>query len=237
MPPPFKGKPSLAEAKERLSRAGEHLDELKRAIEPIKFKLTHQQSQKFDTGHMEVMIFSPPEVPPRIGTIIGDVCYNLRAALDYLVFNLSAHDSGLDYQGTQFPIENRPKDFRYRVEARGLLGGMNPSHRALIEGLQPYKGCDWAKTLKMVSNPDKHRNLTPVQAGTEPPRMSGPATDLVEAGSPEVSAKIFAGTKMQADVTVATKITFADGLPVVQTLEEIQTQIASTLDAFQPEFE
>jgi hypothetical protein len=160
-PPPYTGKPSLEGAFERLSRAGEHIEELKRAITPIKFELDGvPQQQEMAPGKIGTLVmFNTPTIPPRISAIIGDVCYNLRAALDYLVFNLSALDSGLDYPGTQFPIEDRPKNFRYRVETRGLLGGMNARHRAAIEALQPYKGSQWAKTLKEISNPDKHRNL------------------------------------------------------------------------------
>ncbi len=170
LPPPYNRKPSLCEAFERVTRAGEHLEELKTVIGLIKFEAGAgpTEAEMRETAeqlgnHREIigwMSFETPKVSMGIGILIGETCYNLRSALDYLVFNLSALDSGLDYQGTQFPIEDRQKNFRFRVDRRGILGGMNTTHRAEIEGQQPYKGSKWSKTLKEISNPDKHRGLT-----------------------------------------------------------------------------
>jgi hypothetical protein len=36
--------------------------------------------------------------------LVGEICYNLRSALDYLVFELAKHDSGTRQENTQFPI-------------------------------------------------------------------------------------------------------------------------------------
>jgi len=40
------------------------------------------------------------------------------------------------------------------------LKGVNQRHVASIEGYQPYRRCDWTKTLVSLSNPDKHKRLT-----------------------------------------------------------------------------
>ena len=43
---------------------------------------------------------------------VGEVCYNFRSALDYLIFELAKLDSGVEQGGTQFPIMDSPKDSR-----------------------------------------------------------------------------------------------------------------------------
>jgi hypothetical protein len=241
VPKPYTEKPSLDQAFERIARATEHFEEPKRAIEPLKFKPkpggTMQNSS--EGKHISVMVFDHPTIPLRVGTIIGDVCYNLRAALDYLVFNLSALDSGLDHQGTQFPIEDRAKDFRKRVEARAILGGMNSRHRAMIEGLQPYKGSKWSKTLKIISNPDKHRALTAtgVDARVASRSIEGEVSDLGVVSGPVMSTKFADGKpEMHTEVVVTTLILFADETPVVSTLEELKAQVTQVLQAFKSEF-
>jgi hypothetical protein len=233
-PPPYRGKASLCEAFERITRAGEHLAELKALIGLIKFKIgpgpTEEEIREVakklgpHRGIISGTNFATPDIPMRAGTLIGETCNNLRSALDYLVFNLSALDSGLDYQGTQFPIEDRQKDFRRRVEKRGILGGMNATHQAAIEGLQPYKGSKWSKTLKEISNPDKHRGLTVT------------AIDAMVSGT--VMSTELPDGKQQVHTTmnVGTLILFGDGKPVIQTLEELRTQVSLVLESFNPDF-
>jgi hypothetical protein len=63
----------------------------------------------------------------------------LVAALDYLIFVLAKSDSGVEQDGTQFPVCKR-KEFFDRGR-KTMLKGMSDEHVALIERLQPYKGC------------------------------------------------------------------------------------------------
>jgi hypothetical protein len=98
--------------------------------------------------------------------VIGEIVYNLRSALDYLVFELAGLDSGCIIEGTQFPIERSQKSFKWRVRG-GWLDVLNAAHVAAIEALQPYRGCQWAAVLQNLSNPDKHVHLVPSQAEHE----------------------------------------------------------------------
>ena len=184
------------------------------------------------------MVFSPPQIPLRIGIIIGDVCYNLwRAALDYLVFNLSALNSGLDYQGTQFPIEIRRKDFRRRVEERGVLGGMNVTHRDMIEKLQPCNGSKWSRTLKEISNPDKHRKITVTNVGQNVASRSVQPDDLGNVSGPVMSTGFGDGKpEMHTEVQITTLIVLGDGTPVIEALEQLKTEVTQVLLTFQSEF-
>jgi hypothetical protein len=92
-----------------------------------------------------------------IGIRIGEVCYNLRSALDYLIFELAKLDSCAEQSGTQFPIIDAKEDFEGRgkriflKEGINLLKGINLAHVAAIEQLQPCNGCQWFPSHSMWS--------------------------------------------------------------------------------------
>src|SRR5204863_4438007 len=86
-----------------------------------------------------------------------EMIYNLRAALDYVVFEPARFDSGQTQNGTQFPIEDKPEGFKGRQKT--YLKGLTDPHVALVEEYQPCQGCNWTATLRDLSNPDKHREL------------------------------------------------------------------------------
>ena len=50
-------------------------------------------------------------IPAMLGILIGETIYNLRAILDYLVYELAILDSGQIQKGTQFPIEDTESEF------------------------------------------------------------------------------------------------------------------------------
>jgi hypothetical protein len=62
--------------------------------------------------HPGLLHFWPPNpfpIPEEISIVVGEICYNLRAALDYLVYELARLDSGCIQNGTQFPIEYKKR--------------------------------------------------------------------------------------------------------------------------------
>jgi len=108
-----------------------------------------------------------------LGTLIGDVVQNLRAALDYLVWDLSILDSGswpVDRKGrelrTQFPVcvkKTGPNGFDSPTVQTVLLDSISPSHKAEIERFQPYvTGDNTLVLLVKISNEDKHRIIQAV---------------------------------------------------------------------------
>ncbi len=101
--------------------------------------------------------------PPHLSLIIGDCLHNLRAALDNLAFELAIAHKGEPLSSTiagnsEFPIfasENLKKFDE-------MLGGVHPSAKAEIEGLQPYnRGHKFRNDplwkLNKLSILDKHR--------------------------------------------------------------------------------
>jgi len=181
--------------------------------------------------------------PPLIyGVLVGEVCYNLRAALDYLVYELAINDSGQLQEGTQFPIEDSPDDFAVRHNLRAgrrcYLRGLNSTHIAAIERLQPYAGTYWPETLRNISNPDKHKTLT-VQFGHRSLIVlvdQGPS-GLGHLFGPVYRACVAGGREVDVQLGCDVFVLFRDGAPVVNTLQEIKTQVRNTLEAFKPEFE
>jgi hypothetical protein len=104
----------------------------------------------------------------------GETMFNLRAALDYLAYELHLrHFRGnlpRSVEGiTQFPIYDRPDDFRrnfYRIEK------LSRRDRKALGHLQPYVARHdkwlntryWLSRLNALHNVDKHRKLHLVTA-------------------------------------------------------------------------
>jgi hypothetical protein len=99
--PATSGKPSLENAFARVDWAKRRLGGLKAEIDAaVKVGITIPASA---TGVFEMPI-NP--VPKAIPTLIGEVVYNLRTALEYLAFQLAYLDTGQVQKGTKFPIED-----------------------------------------------------------------------------------------------------------------------------------
>ena len=220
-------------ANERVSRAGEHLLDLKQRVNHLrkeKFKRIVVNTQRImlrppignGWATFRVIEIPPSRQPMIISILVGEVIYNLRAALDYLVYELARFDAKQIVENTQFLIEDTPKGFRSHAKRR--LNGLNPRHFAAIESLQPFKGCEWTKTLASISNPDKHMRLTFIDC---------PVRSASQIGSTEALA---AEQTVNMDDIAAIEIIFRGGMPVVETLEQLKLKVAETLASFESEF-
>jgi len=188
----------------RVRRAGKHLANLKRRADafcqvksdavvierkPETFLLPDGREVKGVLGSASSFLTKP--IPPIISILVGEIVYNLRAALDYLIYELARFDAGKVIKRTQFPIDNSEDCFRGRRKT--FLKGLSDVHITATKRLQPCDGCDWTRTLKELSNPDKHMHLTVV---------SSPVTISLSQGSTEA---IIAGqdeNKMEQEVKV-----------------------------------
>ncbi len=233
--------PSLDRAFARVSRGEEHLADCVRQLGRRGKKQLDAITFDADQNHPKQIVVDKPELPLdfTFSILIGEIIYNLRAALDYLIFELAALDSGCVIEGTQFPIESNKKGFKSCVR-RGWLEGLNATHIALIEGLQPYRGNAWAAALKNLSNPDKHRALTPSQVEHEftfhiaDRDHIADFSDIPGAIRTAVTAD---GTEVYIKAVLLSAVQFRDGTPVIETLEEIKSQIARVLETFKPDFQ
>jgi hypothetical protein len=226
---------------ERVRRAEEHLADFESRVGIMFAKQANALGINFDPNppHRAIQPTLPPETfyDLRFPILIGEVCYNLRSALDWLVFELAQLDAGSPQDNTQFPLEDTPEGFEGNKK-RFRLHLLSPAHVALIERAQPYNGCNWAKRLRHLSNSDKHRQFIQTGGNLVYYVHSSLEKDLTRcwgyeryaphpvAGQPPVKVKVY----------IASSITFPDGAPVVETVEEIKAGVADTLAAFKLEF-
>jgi len=230
----------------RLERANVHLAEADRLIDGF----AHACEQYIVTdnqGHIS-RLKGWPDIPPMLPVVVSDVIHNLRAALDYIVFELARSDSGEVQDGTQFIIEDckvDPADRARGFDARSkrYLKGLSQEHIEATENLQRYKGVDWTKSLRDISNPDKHRTLTVLTSfgrslgvtlhwkptgkfGTNRLRVASPGRAMVDRYDIELNAEN------------AIVIAPADpGKPALMpTLHLIEAEVGHTIEMFKPEF-
>lgn len=227
----------------RLRRAQVHLADFKR------------RAERYNRSHLNHLIYDFHQETQRAGVqwgkgrapsvgmsmIVGETIYNLRAALDYLVYEMAELDSGSEQDGTQFPIESSKKGFKGR--RKSYLNGVDAKHVTALRALQPCEGCNWTGVLRDISNPDKHRKLTDsrgtavidvklayIPPGGQPP----PQPWKVFPAQGRLRGEVW-DVYVHADATL--HVEFADGTPVAPTLDLLQGEVAATLNAFTPCFE
>ena len=209
---------SLDGAYLRLDRAKEHLSDLEARVKAFgQEKIGHLPVLSRDAkGVPTIRPHVAAYVPQDFSVVIGEVFYNFRAALDYLVFALADGQ-----HRTQFPIDETRKDFlRHR---KTFLKGVPVEYIALIETLQPYNGCKWSRFLREYSNVDKHAELLRLQAGgLFHVHVLADKSTREETGSDTVEMK----------TTFTGEIAFSNGAPVVGVLEILHSQISQVLDQF-----
>ena len=158
--------PALADAFARLSRADEHILEVTALATEIceaqseATKIQAYPGQVIQPGDFaQVLSVESANTPiaGKLPVLVGDAVNSLRSALDYVVKELSALDSGSRSARTQFPVEQTEAAFRSRQSS--FLKGLSAVHIAQIEALQPYSGTDWTSKLAVLSNWDKHNQL------------------------------------------------------------------------------
>lgn len=224
----------------RVERANAHIEHLRHVCVDMQQIYFDSIVLNFDPRRPneppQPTIGSLPAPAPIIGILIGEAVYNLRAALDYLAHELALLDSK-SIQKTQFPICDRHKDFWKDGKAK-TLPGVSDAHIAAIEVLQPYKGCAWTKTLRDLSNPDKHREIT-VARGQFSLTVFDKADRLrfLDLGGSVKSAKNpHTGEEVQVQMHATHEVLLREGGYALPALEHLKTQVALTLESFEPEF-
>lgn len=212
-------KPSLNNAYARINRTNFHLLEFKRECQTIGSPTIRFYENCKGFVAFDPIVGNPASGLPTIFSIlIGEAIYNLRSALDYLVYELAILDSGSVQHGTQFPIENSVKGWEKHVDS--FLKGLSIEHKTIIESFQPYRSCNWTQQLRDLSNPDKHRSLTILRLG------GGICnTDLFP-------TRITVNMNRQIPLDIA----FSDGRSVIKSIEELKSEVALVLEQFKSEF-
>lgn len=228
----------LTGAKLRYARAQQHAAEIADLI------ASHEAQRHFAVSHKdpetgdEFLELPPTDTPQRDLRIrIGECVYNLRATLDYIVHVASGGE-----RRSQFPLEDDPDKFRARITgihpATGkkvvpFLKSVPTRNVCLIERVQPYKGVDWTRRLRDISNRDKHRKLVVLDA------TSGDILTRELVGALYPGAGLYPGEGLypsagyeQVEVKMPVQIAFPEGPPVREAIEELETQVGHVLADF-----
>jgi hypothetical protein len=169
-----------------------------------------------------------PQIPDDLPLAISDAVHNMRAAMDYLVYQLAKLGSGAYQDGTQFPIEDHKSRFDDR--ANTWLKHLRREHIDRIEQLQPYKGKEWTRTLRDLSNRDKHRHLTPI---------TSEVANIFFTAHPRNSygRRLPNGDILRAQPMNAVRIILRSGeAQIDSTLWSILAAVLDTVNAFNPDF-
>jgi hypothetical protein len=222
---------SLQGASLRVERAIRHFDEFSSMLrsfrEANKDKVIIQTHEDAPEDLM-VEFDKSLVVPLALSLPVGDCIYNLRSALDYLIYELAILDSHEIQERTQFLIADCAEKFEM---GKRHLRGLSDHHIRAIEALQPYKGTEWTKTLRDISNPDKHRHLIPVQVQRSAYVFAHWSGDV---GDFELSLN---GEKAYLKKDTFIDVGFRDSkLGVFETLSSLITEVGRTIDKFKPEF-
>ena len=99
----------------------------------------------------------------RSRALVVDIVEDLRAALDYMVFELSAlNRPKLDERAPQFVIADTKEEFD-RQSKRRLRYLTEEQKTEFIEKLQPFNGNSMLGILRDMSGQSKHRRLLSVE--------------------------------------------------------------------------
>jgi len=213
----------------RLNRAREHLADLEIREKAILHPQIENIVTKTDLNTVKDFIITDllAEMPQSFSVLIGETIYNLRSALDYLVFDLAILDSGAPKKGTQFPIDDTEENF---ASHRGrLLKGLSVEHVARIKALQPYKGYYYTAMIRDISNPDKHQALTVIQGKgvyrikviDTSEQQTDPKTGIVTVRRVEMKSEFVGHVAFEVDEA-----------PVVNTLQVLQAEVGKILGDF-----
>jgi hypothetical protein len=241
----------------RHDRAGKHLAYVKRALRrfgegnpyPIlpyedEDALPHDPWEFMSRPDLNLMagdyqITRDVRLNPVLSVRVGEMIYNLRSVLDYLIYALAWHDTGKrptgrHERGLQFPIENTPEGFKGRRNS--MLKGITDENVALIKLYQPCAGCSWTGTLRDISNADKHREVVVLAGAIN--TYEGEWYDSLDAIPEAVRERARLASPGQVDVGLyaTLDVTFMNGLPVGQTLEQLHSEVWKVLYRLRREF-
>jgi hypothetical protein len=168
----------------KLDRAEDHLDALNESIQRFTKKGFCTARQEFDRDRrLTLRVNQVFEPPPGWGVLIGEIVYNLRSALDHMVYELAVVNHGTRApprdiaESSAFPIFANGLKFRWgnakkasksgklsRDSGRHKIRAVSRPPRAAIDRLQPYHrrknpASRALLQLEELSNMDKHRTL------------------------------------------------------------------------------
>jgi hypothetical protein len=157
---------------EKLRRADEHRRGLADEVDRFTSQPPYRVTESFDGGIHTLVAEVRAQPPTRFAIILGDVLYNLRSALDHLIWQFALTTTSAPHRFTAFPIYDSAEDFK----AKARIRDMPPGVAQLLEAMQPYQPGDtvlgWLGRelvdVRNMGNRDKHQTVHIVTALVEP---------------------------------------------------------------------
>ncbi|MDE3268448.1 MAG: hypothetical protein OYI31_08385 [Chloroflexota bacterium] len=154
--------PELEDALHRLNQANADFESL--GLEINRFHYEYVKGMVRNLGPegeaFTVQLRHPNDsyVRGRPAVLVAQIAENLRAALDYSVFQLSKLNApSLNERAPAFVIADSRQDFENNAKAG--LRYLTTEQVDLIEQLQPYNGNLTLSLVRDITNPAKHRHL------------------------------------------------------------------------------
>ena len=178
---------------------------------------------------------------PRISITLGEVAYNVRSAMDFLVYSIArATNNGIEVRGTQFPLESTSHRYWARWTGRDVKTSqrvprmLNKIPQEVAKDLanyQPFAKCIWAELPTVISSPDKHRHLTTLGTSAEfiPDR---PVLRVIDAKSG--SQTIHLKGKVQISVTLEFR---GDTIDVIDASNLVQREATALIRSYASRFQ
>jgi hypothetical protein len=153
-------KASLDSVRLKLDRAEEHFRAIVAVLDEFSIGRCEFIPEEDEETHVGFQRVHLPKPPAQLPLMIADFLYNIRSALDHLVWQLVlAHNSVPQRGKTAFPICDNRENFETQRK-RHRLDGVPDRAVVLIESFQPYAGRDQTlRTLSSLHEKDKHQTL------------------------------------------------------------------------------
>lgn len=147
----------------KLDRAKEDIDQLAQDLASFCEIQSHNTKTEINAEQERIQLTfrgSPPVLPLKYSVQIGEIAYNLRSALDHLVWQLVLANYKRPTRSNEFPIFTDAKAFQ-KAKTR-KLSGVSRESVDRITVMQPF--CEdprWPLlgALQELCNIDKHRTL------------------------------------------------------------------------------
>lgn len=229
--------PQLRTAKQRTQRAAGLLALLESKVEAFRQRATSASlvvrvsREALDRGGPFSPTLDWSEVEPHrtstveISLLVSEIIHHLRAALDYVAYNLVWLDLGTPRERTQFPIAETEPQWRDAQKRR--LRGLSTQHVEVILEYQPFRGCRWTRELRELSNADKHRFLVDIPLQLQGSFQIDPAKAEADPADPDMARLRF---PMEGLVKLP------DGADVVDTMKHLCREVALLLKRLQEDF-
>ena len=111
-------------------------------------------------GTVQLLFEGTSEELSRITTratiLASEALHHIRTALDYVAYNIAWLDAGVPNQDTQFLLVDTRAEWLKAARGRRLQG-VSSEHLVWMEEVQPFRSVAWSRSLRRLSNTDKHR--------------------------------------------------------------------------------